>query len=221
MKLARALNVIPVIVSMRLSKGWVPNDIVEFSLLSKAINPLQVPSELHHFASLVGELKPSRLMEIGTSRGGTLCILSRLATPDATIISLDLPGGEFGGGYRWFQIPILKSFAYARQKLHLLRGDSHSAEMVSEVRNVLGPDQKLDMLFIDGDHSYEGVKKDFESYSKFVRSGGMVFFHDIAEHTIQTCQVNRFWNEIKQQYRHEEVVANREQGWAGIGVLYF
>jgi predicted O-methyltransferase YrrM len=40
-------------------------------------------------------------------------------------------------------------------------------------------DNKVDFLFIDADHSYEGVKKDFEMYSPLVRKGGIIAFHDI------------------------------------------
>lgn len=35
-------------------------------------------------------------------------------------------------------------------------------------------------LFIDGDHSYEQVKKDYYNYSKFIVKGGVVAFHDVA-----------------------------------------
>ena len=37
---------------------------------------------------------------------------------------------------------------------------------------------KIDVLFIDGDHSYEGVKKDFLNYSDFVRSNGLIILDD-------------------------------------------
>jgi predicted O-methyltransferase YrrM len=81
--------------------------------------------------------------------------------------------------------------------------------------------EKLDYLFIDGDHTYAGVKRDFEMYSPLVRSGGQVAFHDIAEHTREpSCEVDKFWNEIKQHYRHREMIENPKQGWAGIGVLF-
>jgi predicted O-methyltransferase YrrM len=41
----------------------------------------------------------------------------------------------------------------------------------------------VDLIFIDGDHSYEGVKQDFEIYAPLVRSDGLIAFHDILEHT--------------------------------------
>ena len=39
-------------------------------------------------------------------------------------------------------------------------------------------DIKIDLLFIDGDHSYEGVKKDFELYSKILNDNGIIIIHD-------------------------------------------
>lgn len=39
----------------------------------------------------------------------------------------------------------------------------------------------ISMLFIDGDHSYEGCKKDIDNWAKFVKPGGAIFFHDCDE----------------------------------------
>ena len=39
-------------------------------------------------------------------------------------------------------------------------------------------DIKIDLLFIDGDHSYEGVKKDFELYSNLISEKGIIIIHD-------------------------------------------
>jgi len=49
------------------------------------------------------------------------------------------------------------------------------------------------VLFPDGDHSYEGVKRDFEMYSPLVRPGGIIAFHD----TVFMDGVRRFWAELK------------------------
>jgi len=42
-------------------------------------------------------------------------------------------------------------------------------------------DIRIDVLFIDGDHSYEGVKLDFELYSKLLSPKGVVILHDSDE----------------------------------------
>jgi len=36
----------------------------------------------------------------------------------------------------------------------------------------------IDVLFIDGDHSYEGAKDDWDNFYPFVKSGGWILFHD-------------------------------------------
>lgn len=49
----------------------------------------------------------------------------------------------------------------------------------------------IGMIFIDGDHSYEGVKFDYENYKKHVVSGGKVLFHDS-----KMLEIKRFLDEI-------------------------
>jgi predicted O-methyltransferase YrrM len=159
------------------------------------------------------------VLEIGTKRGGTLFVLCRLADPSATLISLDLPGGKFGGGYRWLHALLFQHFPSRGQRLHLIRDDSHKLDVWERVVAILH-DQQLDLLFIDGDHTYQGVRSDFEMYSSLVRTGGMIVFHDIVQHPADLeCCVSYFWNEIKTHYRYEEIIEDSNQGWAGIGVL--
>ena len=40
--------------------------------------------------------------------------------------------------------------------------------------------EKIDLLWIDGDHSYEGSKKDFDNFSPLVTDNGLIFLHDTA-----------------------------------------
>jgi hypothetical protein len=68
----------------------------------------QVRSEILPLARLLKTSAPKRSLEIGTNYGGTLFLLCALSPPDATIISLDLPGGAFGGGYPVRKIPLFR-----------------------------------------------------------------------------------------------------------------
>ncbi|MCS6956178.1 MAG: class I SAM-dependent methyltransferase, partial [Candidatus Calescibacterium sp.] len=71
-----------------------------------------------------------------------------------------------------------------------------------------------------GDHSYEGIKQDFEWYAPLVRSGGIIAFHDIKPSLPDNwIQVGRFWEDIKGKYTYKEIISN-EASWGGIGVLY-
>jgi predicted O-methyltransferase YrrM len=182
---------------------------------SQTIAPIQIRSELMELGQVIAAAKPLRALEIGTARGGTLFVLCRLAAPDATVISVDLPHGAFGGGYSPLRIPLYKRFASPGQSLHLIRGNSHDMDTLQRVRTILGS-EPLDYLFIDADHTYEGVKRDFQMYSPLVRKGGTVAFHDIAPGQ-PGCEVPRFWGEIKDQYLSREIIDPKE-GW-GIGVL--
>jgi len=191
-----------------------------FRIGSLHIRPLQIKEEIVQLLRLLTESHPKIVCEIGTANGGTLFLFSRVSSPSATIISIDLPRGRFGGGYPEWKIPFYKSFMSHKQKICLIRGDSHSPTTIKTVRNIL-KGRKVDFLFIDGDHTYNGVKTDFEVYSKFVKQGGIIALHDIVPHPPELgCQVNKFWMEIKGGYRHVEIVRDRRQKWAGIGMVY-
>lgn len=51
-------------------------------------------------------------------------------------------------------------------------------------------DIKIDLLFIDGDHSYEGVKKDFDLYSTIMSPKGVIILHDTDEEYEETLIVS-------------------------------
>jgi cephalosporin hydroxylase len=201
----------------KLNGSMTPEKLVDFSLKWPAIRPVQTRSEIVEYARLVQDLRPRTALEIGTFRGGTLFIHSRLATPDATLISIDLPGSPLGWVWRWAHTPIFKRFTRNEQKLHLLRANSHRKETQLAVSKLLNGRQ-LDLLFVDGDHSYAGVRADFEMYSPFVRQGGVVAFHDIAVQPPPN-QVARFWNEIKTRYPHKEILHRTTKDAMGIGIL--
>ena len=54
-------------------------------------------------------------------------------------------------------------------------------------------DKEIDVLLIDGDHTYQGVKSDYEKYAPFVRKGGLILIHDAHNHR----PVRKFWKELK------------------------
>jgi predicted O-methyltransferase YrrM len=176
-------------------------------------------------ASLIRLLKAHRLgtvVEIGTMNGGTFWLWCRLAEPDAQLVSVDLPGGAFGGGYDESSIPRLRAHGQAGQRLDFIRRDSHDLATRDELLGLLGG-RSVDFLMIDGDHTYEGAKRDFELYAPLVRPGGLIAFHDILPHAEgSACEVNRVWGELRGEYDHFEFLSDEDWGsgqWGGIGVL--
>ncbi len=184
------------------------------------MKPIQVKEELEGLLALVHSVHPRTVLEIGTARGGTLYLFSSVARPDATITTVDLPRGRFGGGYPTWKIPIYMSFARDQQRIVPIRADSHEESSLEKVKEALDG-RGLDFLFIDGDHSYEGVKRDYEMYSQMTRRGSLIAFHDIVPHHLESgCEVNEFWNEVKRSHEHKEIVKDWSQNWGGIGVLF-
>lgn len=202
----------------KLGDSPTPSELLDIAENCPAIRPTQISSEFLQLASLVAEQKCRYVLEIGTYTGGTLFVFTRLAAPDATVISLDYHFSLFGKICRIFQRPLFHSFARSGQHVVLVREDSHRPESLAIIRNRL-KGQSLDFLFIDGDHSYEGVKADFEMYSPLVRAGGMVAFHDVAQDS-PAIKVQKFWNEIKANYVHREFIDQSDVLTCGIGILW-
>ena len=192
----------------------------------------QKMTELTALISLVKEHKLRTIVEIGTDKGGTFWLWCQMAEPDATIVSIDLPGGDYGDGYDSDDVKRFRTWAKPGQNLHFLMKDSHAMETKEELMRILGG-REVDLLFIDGDHRYEGVTQDFNMYAPLVKKDGLIVFHDIVE-TLphMNCHTYRFWDEIKQKYPHDEFIEQDDDlslrvdndlsgPWGGIGVLYY
>jgi cephalosporin hydroxylase len=192
----------------------------DFYRLARAsiFSPIQVGSEFKALLQLLHERRPQNILEIGTANGGTLYLFTKAAAADATLVSVDL---------KIKNEKLFSSFNRKQQKVILVEGDSTASEVKRKVREIFG--NGLDFLFIDGDHSYEGVKADFQNYFPHVKPGGIVAFHDIVESYDTRFGlltegwaggVPQFWNEIKKAYDHREFVENWQQDGFGIGVLF-
>ncbi len=192
----------------------------DFDYCRIKIAPSQIPFEITALLKLLAERPPQTLMELGTNKGGTFFMFTRVAAPDALLISLDLPPELYTGGYAQWQQRLYATFGREQQRVELLRADSHDARTVDLVRQTTGG-RPLDFLLIDGDHSYEGVKRDFELYAPLVAPGGYIGFHDIVPGPeARVGGVPRFWQELKQTTRPvTEFVADWKQGAYGIGVI--
>jgi hypothetical protein len=87
--------------------------------------------KLSELANLIDLLKNQKLMvvvEVGTRKGGCFWLWCQLAQPDALIVSIDLPGGDFGGGFSEETKEVYRTYGREQQSLHFLRKDSHLPE---------------------------------------------------------------------------------------------
>ena len=108
-----------------------------------------------------------------------------------------------------------------RVDLTILEGSSR--DLKDQLEDAL-QGRPIDLLFIDGDHSYEGAKADLLGYRELVRPGGLIAFHDIVpdsgQGTGDSGGVPILWREIKDRFAHHwEFVRDWEQDGMGIGVI--
>lgn len=179
----------------------------------------QKRKEILKLLDRASELAPRAVVEIGTCRGGTFYLLCKASDSYASILTIDIK-------MPWWRKRLVRSFVRPCQTPIIVRGDSHQQSTINTVKDSL--QNKIDLLFIDGDHSYNGVRKDFTDYSPLVRKGGWIAFHDIIPANLTedgirrrgwTGGVPKYWNELKRSHEHFEIIDNPNQDGAGIGVL--
>jgi len=121
---------------------------------------------------LVHELPPTTLVEIGRYRGGSTFLLAAAMHPESRLVSYDLHvkgGGEAAGAER--DEELLRSLRRSglADRVELVVGDSATARQ---------PDSPCGLVFVDGDHSYEGVRADYLRWRPKLPAGGHMVFHD-------------------------------------------
>jgi len=97
-------------------------------------------------------------------------------------------------------------------------GPSSDANVVRKTYNAVRP--QIDMLFIDGDHSYQGILCDWLLYHNLVRKGGIVAFHDCATDTPEQSEVPGFLEKLEKgnidgnKYQLHRIVHSKHLGIA-------
>ena len=140
---------------------------------------IQNDDELRRFLDRIRGLRPRVVVEIGTARGGMLFCFSQLAARDAVLVSIDLPGAPNCGGQTETEREVFATFGPLTQSFHFIPDDSHLAASRERLVKILAGRQ-IDLLFIDGDHSYAGCMTDFKMYHDLVGPDGVIALHDIC-----------------------------------------
>ena len=191
-----------------------PRELAELCIMHGA---LQKQEEVQMLCEYLRGKPCKTVLEIGTARGGTLWLWHHLEGNE-TVISIDLPGGPFGGGPSEQDRERIENYLDPKQNTYMAAMDSHDPKTLEEVLECL-KGEELDILFIDGSHDYEGVKRDYEIYGSLVKPGGVIIFHDTLEHPPETgCDVHRFWEELKVGKKYKEFYAEPKT-WGGLSIL--
>lgn len=128
--------------------------------------------------------KGGTYVEVGVFLGRSLAFMGSIR-PDLHLVAIDAwsedslkPSHGDRATYERF-MNYMKPY---NLNLTVMRGDS--AKMLSEINSY------VDMVFIDGDHNYPGVKADIIAAKRIVKSGGILSGHDYAETNGVVCAVN-------------------------------
>lgn len=116
--------------------------------------------------------------EIGACSGGTAFSINNFLNFKELII-VDDNGQEGGEVYIQQRRNLDRHHVLKSVPRVEIIGSSHDPRVITRAKQ-LTESRKLDVLFIDGDHSYEGVKQDTLDYYDCVRDGGYILFHDTA-----------------------------------------
>lgn len=125
-----------------------------------------------------------RIVEIGAEFGMSAGAFALGADSSVQIISIDLFPGELLKQHR-----ANMAEAGYEHFTNQIKADSHGLNWletvllfvpIDKLDDLTPDDSKIDLLFIDGDHSRNGVYLDTQ-FCEFVKMGGYVLFHDVAQ----------------------------------------
>lgn len=130
-----------------------------------------------------------RMVEIGTGWGESTLFFAQ-KKPHWTIYTID-GFGMVGDGRVWKEL-------HADNIYKAINGYNETANVIQ----ILGDSQSMpwelavDCIYLDGDHRYEGCKKDFEIYSPHLKQEGIIFFDDYLQPNNPTNGVRRLVEEL-------------------------
>lgn len=129
----------------------------------------------HILYDIANSLKKENLiyLEIGTYAGASAALMASNVNV-CNSYSIDI-------GHPIKKDIVLRNvskFKHDKCEYDYFEGNSMDAKIVSEVKSKIS---HVDILFIDGDHSYNAVISDFKNYSDLVSSGGYIVFDDYLD----------------------------------------
>jgi predicted O-methyltransferase YrrM len=156
------------------------NESLEKSLnIIDSVNEISCHDHIHILYMLIDYLndiyfkKNINYLEIGTFKGASisLCIQNKV---NVNYVGIDL-FEHCEGGHK-YSIENVKTninkYNIHNHKINLITGNSTHENTYNQINEL------YDIIFIDGDHSYNGVIKDFNIYSKFINKKGFIVFDD-------------------------------------------
>ena len=145
---------------------------------------------------LVKEIKPSQVVDLGVDYGFSTFIFANAAMKNGqgVVTGVDLFMGDPMTGFRDTYTEVMQIVNDLNfYNMEIIRGE------FSEVSKTW--DRPIDLLHIDGLHTYEAVLIDYNNWSSFVTENGIILFHDINVPENPDFQVVKFFRELSGGYK--------------------
>lgn len=125
-------------------------------------------------SKLASNIRDGYALEIGSYLGASAFFIAAGLKGSSKLICIDTwTNIAMSEGMRDTYNEFVENTRDLQEKIIMIRGLSY--EVIDKVKQIT---KEMDLLFIDGDHSYDGVKKDWDLYFPLVKKGGYVIFHD-------------------------------------------
>jgi predicted O-methyltransferase YrrM len=130
----------------------------------------------HLLYGLVRAMKPNVCVEIGSARGRSACYIGMALKENGIGKLFAIDPHE---PTTWNDDAAVDTFDVIRTNLATI-GVTEQVEMLRSYSGDVAKawNRPIDLIFIDGDHSYEGVKRDWDLFTPHVKEFGLVIFHD-------------------------------------------
>jgi predicted O-methyltransferase YrrM len=149
--------------------------------LGRGIASLDVDEAAYLWRRVRG-LGAGTLVEIGRYRGGSTFLIAAAMAEGSRLVSYDLHVKGGSGAERDRHLLAALEAAGLADRVELVVGDSRTAP---------APDEPCVLVFVDGDHGYEGVRADYKRWRTRLAPGGHLLFHDAVEtRELTTCDPN-------------------------------
>ncbi len=130
--------------------------------------------EAAYIFELLGSMNAAKCVEIGRFKGGSSFLMAAAMDDKSQLISIDnhtkMPA-EYNGDELDASLKVALAQFGLESRVELITADSTKVPFSASTN---------DLVFIDGDHSYEGVRKDYLHWRTSLKPGGHVIFHDAA-----------------------------------------
>ena len=148
---------------------------------------------------LVRNISPKTIVELGTEKGSSfysLCQAILDANLGTSIYAIDNWVGDLHTGL--YGETIYSNFLLILEQYYQ-QVDTKILRMTFDEGLLLFEDHSIDLLHIDGCHTYEMVKHDFDSWFPKMSPSGVIILHDTTERQ-ENFGVYKLWEEIETRF---------------------